>query len=139
MKQAIILIIEDMDDEESSCMKEIGIYIEMPGQALHFYDYLSETDNASFHTRRHRQFDKLCSMLERWEMAGIGAEIHKRFKNLEEWEAWKKEVNFSDYEERWHIFIQQDDGSWDFYLELTFAFPPALEEIYRMAESMGKS
>ena len=138
MRQAIIKFEENMSKGSHPDIKSICMYIEMPEQALHLYNLLSDRDNASFHSRQHRKFGKLRSMLEQWEAEGIESQIRKHFKDLEEWEAWKKEVYFSDYEVHWQVFIQQDDGSWDFYLELSLAFPPTLEKIYRLAASMKK-
>lgn len=138
MRQAIILFKENMGKGSKPVMKNICMYIEMPQQALHLVNLLSDREKASFHSRQHRKFGKLCCMLERWETDGIEAGIRKHFKDLKEWEAWKEEVYFSDYEVHWQVFIQQDDGSWDFYLEQSLAFPTILEKIYHLAESMRK-
>lgn len=138
MRQAIIKFEENMSKGSHPDIKSICMYIEMPEQTLRLYNLLSDRDSASFRSCRHRKFEKLRSPLELWEAMGIEAQIHKRFNNLEEWEAWKKTVYFSDYEVHWQIFIQQEDGSWDFYLEQSLAFPPALEKIYRLAASMKK-
>ena len=114
------------------------MYIEVPEQILRFYNLDPKRGKASFLSRKDRRFQKLRSMLELWETTGIDARIHKHFNTLKEWEAWKEAVYFTDRDVHWHIFIQQDDGSWDFYLEQSLSFPPTLEKIYRLAESMKK-
>lgn len=138
MRQAIIKFDENMSRGSHPDRKKICMYVEMPNQTLRFYNLLSERESASFCVCQHRKFKKLRSMLELWEAMGIDARIHKRFACLDEWEEWKKTVYFRDYEVHWQVFIQQEDGSWDFYLEQNLAFPPALEQIYRLAASMKK-
>ena len=138
MRQAIIKFDENMSRGSQPDRKHICMYIEMPKQTLRIYNLLSDRDNASFCSCQHRKFNKLRSLLELWEAMGIDARIHKRFARLEDWEEWRKTVYFCDYEVHWQVFLQQEDGSWDLYLEQSLAFPTALEQIYRLAASMKR-
>ena len=137
MKQAIILFTENLSRGFSKPRtKKISMYIDMRRQSLDVSDLLSKRDSASFKSCGHKKFQKLRELLELWEAMGIESTICKRFHDLQEWDAWRKTVGFRDYEVHWQVFTQHEDGSWTLYLEQGLGFPPALEQIYRLAASM---
>ena len=138
MRQAIIKFEENMSKGSRPDVKSVCLYIEMPQQTLRFYNLSTRRANEDFRSCQHRKFEKLRSLVEQWEDNGIEARLHKRFSNLEEYEAWKMTDYYPDDDVHWLVLIQQDDGAWDLYLELSLAFPTALERIYRLAASMRK-
>lgn len=135
MKQIIILFEENLSKGFSRTrQKRISLYIDIPSQCLRLDDLSNEKN--CFIRRCHPEFALLQQLLEQWTAEGIEASIQRHFDHIGQYYNWRKTVGFQDYEVHWQVLIENDDGSWDLYLEFDLVFPQKLEEIYRVAKKL---
>ena len=133
MKQAIIYFKENLSKGSKARIKEIAMYIDMDQKSIRLDSVQPSREGSSFTSCGSPRFDTLRRKLELWVSGGIESTISRNFRDLQEWNKWRKTVYFRDPEVHWKVFIQHDDGSWTLYLELGMCFPRELEEIYRTA------
>ena len=137
MRQAIIKFTENLS--QGFCnprVKSVAMYIDLKRQHLELSDLAAKSGRGDFKVYDHKKFPKLQEMLVLWEAMGVESEICRRFRDVQEYHRWRKTTWFTDADVHWQLLVQHEDGSWTAYIETGLAFPPALEQIYRLAASM---
>lgn len=140
MRQAIIKFTENLS--QGFCnprVKSIAMYIDLKRQHLDLSDLATKSGRGDFKVTGHKKFPKLKEMLVIWEAMGVGSEICRRFRDAEEYHRWRKTTWFTDSDVHWQLLVEHEDGSWTAYIETGLSFPPALEQIYKLAASMKPS